>query len=82
MKNPSIHHADLIPLYPEGYDSKNNPCVAKPFSYNAPSGLFNRLKLALQVFSGQADIVIFKAAETEEEFKKTPRYVSWKRKNK
>lgn len=79
MKNPQLHHADAIHLYPDGYDSLDNPCVARPMSYDSDNGFKNRLKLAWMVFTGKADVIVFKAFETEGEFKKTARYRTWKK---
>lgn len=76
------HDADLIPLYPEGYDANGKPCIARLFSYQKPLTFLERLKLAYEVFAEKADVVTFKAQETEEEFKRTPRYATWKRYNK
>jgi hypothetical protein len=83
MRNPELHHADLICLYPEERDGKNGkPYIVRPFSYEKKSGFLHRLKLALSVFMGKLDAVEFKGDETEEDFKRTIRYARWKRENK
>jgi hypothetical protein len=83
MRNPELHHADCICLYPEGYDEKSGkPYVVRPFGYKKKRGFLHRLKLAFSVFTGKLDAVEFKGDETEESFKRTTRYARWKRENK